>query len=339
MSQAASQTENNTPLNEARLNANIELLRQFKAGNLEGLKSYTGFGGLRTALKQEAIQTNLADFLKMDELERLNKSTSTGYYTPDILIDFVYALLKKLGFKQGKILEPACGHGAFFERMPEDLRQNSDITGVELEPLSANIAQALYPDIKILNQGFQHFHESEFDLIIGNPPYATFSVYDKQHKDLTGLLIHHYFIAKSIRLLKNGGLLAMVVPSYVLDKKHGHSRKQTSELAELVAAYRLPNDLFDDAKVTVDVVIFQRKDSPNTDWVNSVLHTLDDGTQDSISQYFADHPENIAGELGTYEAYSNYYERQRRGMRCTASQEQLKARLPEFLQAAKPLDL
>ena len=101
---------------------------------------------------------------------------------------------------------PACGSGAFFERMPKDMREHSQITGIEIEPVSHRLAQKLYPDIRMIHQGFQWFQEQDFDLVIGNPPYASFSVFDQSHLDLCEAMIHHYFVAKSVRLLKPGGL-------------------------------------------------------------------------------------------------------------------------------------
>jgi type I restriction-modification system DNA methylase subunit len=250
---------------DPRTQNNIDILRQFKNGDLSTISHYSGFGGLRKTLAQEETQKKLAEFLSPREIEGLVKSTSTGYFTPPFLIDFIYQLVQKLGFKHGKILEPACGHGAFFERMPKAMRDKSTITGVELEKMSAAIAKALYPDIEIIHKGFHHFHEGEFDLIIGNPPYASFTVFDQEHADLSDEMIHHYFVAKSVRLLKEGGLLAMVVPCYILDNPKRHLRHQIAEIADLVAAYRMPCDLFTDAKVTVDVVIFQRTANPKKD--------------------------------------------------------------------------
>lgn len=323
--------------NEERVKRNIEVLRQFKEGNLTSLKQYSGFGGLRKAFKDEAIVNSLSTFLSADEIDRLKKSTSTGYFTPKLIVDFIYALIQKLGFTHGKFLEPACGAGAFFEHMPKSMRKNSQITGIELEPLSASIAKALYPDIEILNKGFQHFHDNEFELIIGNPPYASFTVFDKEHPDLCDEMIHHYFVAKSVRLLKENGLLAMVVPCYILDNPKRHLRKQISEVAELVAAYRLPENLFDDAKVTVDVVIFQRKSNPDTAWSKTHLTNLSDKKTACLSDYFAKHSKHILGELSTYEAYSFFEDRPRKGLKCVANIEAVQTRLPQLVDELQPL--
>lgn len=323
--------------NEERAKRNIEVLRQFKEGNLTSLKQYSGFGGLRRAFKDETIVNNLSTFLSPDEIDRLKKSTSTGYFTPPLIINFIYAIIQKLGFTYGKILEPACGAGAFFECMPKAMRKNSQITGIELEPLSASIAKALYPDIKIVNKGFQHFHDNEFDLIIGNPPYASFTVFDKEHADLCDEMIHHYFVAKSVRLLKENGLLAMVVPCYILDNPKRHLRKQIAEMAELITAYRLPENLFDDAKVTVDVVIFQRTHTPQKDWIDSQEVAFADGNQLYMTNYFIDNPNYVIGKLGTYEAYSFFEDKPRQGLKCTASLEEVKKRTSELIQTLRPL--
>jgi len=323
--------------NEERAKRNIEVLRQFKDGNLTSIKQYSGFGGLRRAFKDEAIVNYLSTFLSPDEIDTLKKSTSTGYFTPKLIIDFMYDLIQKLGFTHGKILEPACGAGAFFEHMPKFMRKNSQIIAIELEPLSASIAKALYPDIKILNKGFQHFHDNEFDLVIGNPPYASFTVFDKEHPDLCDEMIHHYFVAKSVRLLKENGLLAMVVPCYILDNPKRHLRKQISEVAELVAAYRLPENLFDDAKTTVDIVIFQRKPNPSTEWSNTSLTNLPNKKTSYLSNYFIKHPKHILGELSTYEAYSYFEDRPRRGLCCKGSIEMVQQELLQLLNALQPI--
>jgi len=261
------------------------------------------------------------------------KSTRTGYFTPPLLIDFIYALVQKLGFSYGKILEPACGHGAFLARMPQAMRAHSSVTGIELEKLSAMMAKALYPDMQIRCQGFHRFQESDFDLIIGNPPYAPFSVFDEHHSDLSDAMIHHYFVAKSVRLLKEGGLLAMVVPCYVLDNPTRHLRHKMAEVAELVAAYRMPCDLFADAKVTVDVVIFRRTAHPANDWTESIFINLADQARVSMTRYFVDHPEHVIGTLSSYQMPSLFEEGSYTSLKCVGSIAAVEQRLPELINA------
>jgi len=327
----------NTDFNKERVKRNIEALRQFKEGHLTSIKQYTGFGGLRKAFKEESIQNELSHFLSLDEIDRLKKCASTGYFTPNILIDFIYQAVQKLGFKHGKILEPACGAGAFFEHMPKSMRKKSQITGIELESLSANIAKALYPDIKRFNKKIQHFHENDFDLIIGNPPYASFKVFDQEHTDLCDEMIHHYFVAKSVRLLKENGLLAMVIPCYILDNPKRHLRQQIAEVADLVTAYRFPDCLFDDARITVDIVFFQRTANPNKDWSDTTLVTMSSENKFYMSNYFVEHPEHILGVLGTYEAYSYFEHCLRQGLCCQGSMSKIQQLLPQLLDVVQPI--
>ncbi len=325
--------------NVQRVNTNLDVLHQFKQGHTEALKRYTGFGGLRGAFKDETVQARLATCLSADDIERLRKSASTSYFTPAILVDFVYAIIQKLGVSHGQILEPACGHGAFFERMPTAMCEQSQVTGIEFDPLSAAMAKALYPDITIINQGFQSFHEDGFDLIIGNPPYASFSVFDRQHPDLSHEMIHHYFVAKSVRLLKEGGLLAMVVPCYVLDNPKRHLRKQIAEVADLVAAYRFPDSLFDDARITVDVVVFQRKANPHTQWQSSKQVKFANKQRVYLADYFIQHPEHVLGELDSYEVYSQFESRPRIGLKCVGTLAEVQTRLPQLVSELHPVFL
>lgn len=239
---------------------NIEILAEIAKGDYSHAKSYSGFGGLYKELQNEEVQKELAKVLSVEEWESLRKSVSTAYYTPELIIRYCWQIVEQLGFTGGDILEPTCGVGSFFEYMPESIRKNSNITGIELEKVSAHIASALYNDIEIINDGYQN-HKAEYDLIIGNPPYATFNVNDRYFNDLNELKIHHAFLARSIRLLRDKGLCVMVVPCYCLDSSSSHARDIIANEAELVCSYRLPDSLFSDAKVTVDIIVFRRKQS------------------------------------------------------------------------------
>ncbi|WP_203250254.1 N-6 DNA methylase, partial [Cysteiniphilum marinum] len=178
---------------------NIEILAQIAKGDYSNAKNYSGYGGLYKELQKQDVQKALAEILSVEEWESLRKSASTAYYTPEPIIRYCWQIVEQLGFTSGDILEPSCGVGSFFDYMPEAIRENSNITGIELEKVSAHIASALYDDIEIINDGYQN-HKAEYDLIIGNPPYATFSVNDRHFNDLSELKIHHAFLARSMRL-------------------------------------------------------------------------------------------------------------------------------------------
>ncbi len=150
----------------------------------------------------------------------LRQSCKSAYYTPKEIINFMYRYLVEVcNFKGGEILEPACGHGAFFEYIPDNIRSTSNITGIEMDILTSKLVATAYQDVNILNQKLQDvdFTDKKYDLIIGNPPYSSEVITDILMPDISGFTVHHYFIAKCIRLLKDHGLLAFVMPSFFMD--------------------------------------------------------------------------------------------------------------------------
>ena len=315
---------------------NIEILAEIAKGDYSNAKSYSGFGGLYKELQKEETQKALAEILSVEEWESLRKSASTAYYTPEPIIRYCWQIVEQLGFTSGDILEPTCGVGSFFEYMPESIRKSSNITGIELEKVSAHIASALYDDIDIINDSYQS-HKAEYDLIIGNPPYATFGVNDRHFSDLNELKIHHAFLARSMRLLRDNGLCVMVVPCYCLDSSTNHARDIIGKEAELVCSYRLPDSLFSDAKVTVDIVVFQKKAKPNNQHLGLTQIELSCGYKDVISDYYIEHQDHILGELEKYEMYLNKEKRTRQGLKVVGSIEEVEKRLPELIAKLEPV--
>ena len=259
-------------LNTQRYHQNLAILSSFKnkGADPELLKQYTGWGGLRKAVYTPEVYKELKKSLTPQEITSLKQTLSSAYYTPVELVKFIYGLLEVRGFTGGDILEPAIGHGVFMEHMPPSIRQNSRITAVEIDAVSSQIVQKLYPDVTLYTQGFETWHtEQRFDAIIGNPPYGSQMLFDEQHSDLKVFCIHHFFVAKCMRLLKPDGILAMVLPSYFMDNVKDHTRHIIDrEGGSLITAYRLPEDLFQDAKVTIDLV-FLKKGKTDHKWLRT----------------------------------------------------------------------
>jgi SAM-dependent methyltransferase len=320
-----------------RFDANMQVLRNVLAGNFDNASNFTGMGGLRTCLQVPEVRQELLSLTGQDGLAKLIDSTTSGYFTPPEVIRYVYSILDQLGFKGGRILEPSCGTGSFLSHMPEAVRANSHITGIELEPVSAKIAQHIHSDVEIINSGFEHYQVQGFDAVIGNPPYGSQLVYDAQHIDLKGQSIHHYFVAKAVRLLNDGGLLAMVVPSYLLDNLKNHARHYIAECAELLCAYRLPDSLFDNAKVTVDLIVLQRKANPDKSWVEALPIQLDNGKRFYLSGYFVKHPDHIIGTLDSYSTWMVKENRERTGLKCTGTMQEIDSKLPELIKQLPPV--
>jgi type I restriction-modification system DNA methylase subunit len=323
-------------INLSREWRNIEILAEVVKGDYSNAKDYTAFGGLYNQLQDTEVQKALSELLSVDEWESLRKSTSTTYYTPKKVIEYCWQIVEQLGFKSGDILEPCCGTGAFFESMPENIRKNSTITGIELEKVSAHIASALYDDIEVINGGYQN-HKGEYDLIITNPPYATFTVKDRYYAELNDLKIHHAFLARSIKILRDGGLCVMVVPCYCLDSATNHARDIIAKDAQLICSYRLPDSLFSDAKVTTDIVVFQKKEKPNNQHLGLTQIELNCGYKDVISDYYIENENHILGELQKYEIWLPKEKRHRRGLKVTATIDEVNKRLPDLVAELEPV--
>lgn len=289
-----------------RYEQNLNILSQLKNGNIEKglLKKYSGWGGLRKAIYQPEIYQRLKKILSEDEILSLKNTISSAYYTPKEIVTFMYDFLDTLGFSGGRILEPAVGHGVFLEHMPEAIRKASRIDCVEIDKVTSEICKILYPDIRLYTRSFENFNPSpRYDLVIGNPPYGAQTIFDAKHSDLNDHRIHHYFVAKSMRLLNEGGILAMVLPQYFLDNESKHVRNIIeAEGGELIAAFRLPDDLFSDAKVTVDIVFLRKgkteKKSNVLSWTKTQKIFISGYSKPlALNEYFHQHKHHIMGNL------------------------------------------
>lgn len=279
----------------------------------ELLNQYSGFGGLREAIFTPSIYRELKRYLNDDEINSIKKTLKSAYFTPPLLVKFMWGVLTRLGFNGGDILEPAIGIGAFLDNIPQKIKQVSNVDAVEIDQVTCNILVRKYSTINLTCSGFENinFGSKKYDLIISNPPYGRNSVNDIFNPDLTHLMIHHWFVAKSTRMLKDKGVIAMVLPSFFLDNVQDHARNFIHDAGVgLISAYRLPDDLFANAKVTVDIVFLQ-KGKTNVKWLNTKKITIGKDTK-SLNKYFLDNPENIMGELEIVPMYD------RTGITCKA---------------------
>jgi hypothetical protein len=215
------------PYNVQRVQQNLMALAELntKTPTPEVLKQYTGWGGLRHAIFTPEVYRSLKKNLSDEAIASIKKTISNAYYTPQTLIQFIYDALALLKRPFSTILEPSAGHGLFFELMPDALKAERNLFAVEMDEVSCRLLRALYPDVTLYQGGFEVYQPTmNFNLIIGNPPYGREILIDQQHADLSSLRIHHYFVAKCMRLLAPGGILAMVLPRYFLDNRRDHAR-------------------------------------------------------------------------------------------------------------------
>ena len=268
------------------------------------LSKYVGWGGIPEAFDTNAgtwqtEYTMLKSVLSPDEYEAARASTLSAFYTPPAVVNGIYKALEQMGFREGNILEPSCGIGNFIGLLPEEMKE-SKIYGVEIDPISAGIAQQLYQKTSIAAQPFEEasLPDSFFDCVIGNVPFGDFKVADKRY-DKYNFLIHDYFFAKSLDKLRPGGIMALVTSKGTMDKENSSVRKYIAQRADLIGAIRLPNNTFKGnagTEVVSDILILQKRDriiDIEPEWVQ--LDTTEDGIK--MNRYFVQHPEMVLGEM------------------------------------------
>ena len=272
----------------------------------EILSQYVGWGGIPEAFDEnnsswanEFIELYTA--LSPDEYESARASTLTAFYTPPVVISAIYKAMEQMGFKEGNILEPSCGIGNFIGMLPQSM-QDSKIYGVEIDKISAGIAQQLYQKTSIAAQPFEEANipDSFFDAVIGNVPFGDIRVNDRRYNK-HNFLIHDYFFAKCLDKLRPGGVMALITSKGTMDKENPAVRKYIAQRADLLGAIRLPNDTFKGnagTEVVSDILILQKRDrliDIEPEWVH--LNTDENGVK--MNAYFVDHPEMVLGEWKT----------------------------------------
>ena len=272
----------------------------------EILSRYVGWGGIPQAFEENNSSwaneyLELKNTLSPEEYSAARASTLNAFYTSPTVIRSMYEALENMGLKQGNILEPSCGVGNFMGLIPESMGK-ANMYGVELDPVSGRIAKQLYQKNKIAVQGFEEtsYPDSFFDCVIGNVPFGAYQVSDRRY-DRHHFMIHDYFIAKSLDLVRPGGVVAVVTSSGTMDKQNPAVRQYIANRAELLGAIRLPNNAFQrnaNTNVVSDILFFQKRDRASIEkpeWLN--LKETPEGY--SFNAYFAEHPEMVLGDFTT----------------------------------------
>ena len=320
---------------KARFRRNVEAIRVLKECEFDNrfatpeeqqlLAQYVGWGGIPEAFDENNTAwsdefTELYGLLSPEEYQSARESTLTAFYTPPVVISAIYKAMEQMGFKEGNILEPSCGIGNFIGMLPQSM-ENSRVYGVEIDKISAGIAQQLYQRSSIAGQPFEEANipDSFFDAVVGNVPFGDFSVADKRY-DKNHFLIHDYFFAKSLDKLRPGGVMALVTSKGTMDKENPAVRKYIAQRAELLGAIRLPNNTFKGnagTEVVSDILILQKRDriiDIEPDWVHlntdvipplGEMSSPDDkrgaapakGNGIRMNSYFVEHPDMVLGDM------------------------------------------
>ena len=249
------------------------------------------------------LRNRLEQLLSPEQWSAARRTTLNAHYTQPGVIGPVWHFVRTLGFDGGRVLEPGCGSGHFIGFAPTDI--DIDWTGVELDPITARIAQLLYPQVDIRTEGFEQtaLADGSVDLVIGNVPFGKIALHDPRH-NRAGHSIHNHFIIKSLHLCRPGALVAVVTSRYTLDSRNGRARSTVGELGDFVTAIRLPSSThraMAGTDAVTDLVVFQRRtpgSAPNHagDWQTTTDIDTADGSV-RINTWFADHPDLMLGEV------------------------------------------
>uniref|UniRef100_UPI003899C835 helicase-related protein n=1 Tax=Pigmentiphaga litoralis TaxID=516702 RepID=UPI003899C835 len=238
----------------------------------------------------------------LDEREYLaaKRTTINAHYTDAAYAKAVWGTLARLGFTEGEVLEPGSGAGTFIGLAPEGAR----MTGVELDPVTAGIAQYLYPHAEVRNESFAdtRYRAGHFDAVVGNVPFADLVLHDPRH-NTGGHSMHNHFIIKSLALTRPGGMVAVLTSSFTLDAGNPAARREMNTMADLIGAVRLPTGAHRRAAGTealTDLLVFRRRE-PGQEPASTLWETVHakriDGQTTRVNAYFDEHPEHLLGDL------------------------------------------
>lgn len=307
---------------------NIEAIRLLNKLESEGrratrseqkvLAKYVGWGGIKAVFPREdgsiakgweAAAAEIRDLLTEEEYKSAARSTQNAHYTSAEIVNAMWRGVLRLGFAGGRVLEPSVGTGNFLGLMPGGFRAIAQITGVELDRITGGITKHLYPNSNIQAPvAFQDFAmpDDYFDLAIGNPPFGSERVYDRERRHLK-FSIHNFFFAKSLDAVRPGGVLAMVVSNFLMDAGSTRARQYLADRADLLGAIRLPNDAFAKnagTEVTTDIIFLRKRkegEAPSGEaWLNTVTFRDEEGREVPLNEYFERHPEQMLGKFGGY---------------------------------------
>ena len=286
-----------------------------KPKDLKALSEFSGWGGLTMQLKKMRNSSDdwLQEHFSDEEITKMINSTDTAYFTPPSVVEFMWKSVEKMGLqKNARILEPSMGIGNFIMQLPNAYKDSAHITGIELDKITGEMAQILYGadgKTNIRVQGYENNRSADnsFDLVIGNVPFSStrFKTGEKRF-DVYKPLLHDFFFLKAVKQTRPGGVIAFITTSGTMDKVDSRVRKAIASEADLIEAYRLPNNTFAGTNVVADVLFLQKRHNSRTDvsdveWTKSVRNTEHETTYAQniyTNQYFLNHPDHVLGTLG-----------------------------------------
>lgn len=324
----------------------IRIALEWKEDNIlssdqtDALKKYAGFGGIKAVLypnttkedwiKENATENDLKLFEDIRELysilqqhfnekeykqviDSVKNSVLTAFYTPTVVPQTLFNILKDKGLHPESIYEPSAGAGVFVTEGANAFHHLKNITAVEKDILSGRVLTALSSSIpvpvSVQIKGFENTSNDEsnkFDLIVSNIPFGNFRVYDKAFNEpaLTGK-IHNYFFAKGLEKIKEGGILAYITTDAFLNTSSNQvAREYLFNNADFISLAVMPDNLMKDTGNTEapsHLLIVQKNSNKNvlSDEEQLLINTIEQENEFgkySINQYINEHPDIITGD-------------------------------------------
>lgn len=290
------------------------------------LRQFSGWGGLGAAFsdggydwKQRERNKKIRELLGEEAYEQAVMSANSAYYTPAYVVDTLWDIAGKLGFKGGNILEGSAGIGNILGQMPTDMSERSDIHAIEIDGTSGGILSLLYPDAKVDIQGFEQTRipNGSVDLAITNVPFVTgLRVNDTTgDSDLSKKFhnIHDFCIAKNVRKLREGGLGIFISSNGTLDSSKALRDWVVNEGgSDFIGAFRMNNKTFGGTTVTSDIIVIRKRvNGQKSAQAIDVSNISGERTADyeepgarkakqlsmDYNKYFIEHPDHMAGEM------------------------------------------
>ena len=262
----------------------------------EAISRYCGFGGLKcvlnpvenravwpkndlplydlTAELHRVIRENAEDETDYKRyVASMKQSVLTAFYTPKEIPEAIWSVFGEMNLRPQKVLEPSAGMGVFIDTM-RTVNPDAEVTAFEKDKLTGMLLTTLHKDdgTKVWTAGFEMIDKEQlgtYDLAISNIPFGDTKVYDPFYSDSKSLFnrvisksIHGYFMQKGLDAVRDGGMVAFITTRNYLDREQNSIRiNHLLQQADLVTAFRLPDNLFKDSANTEagsDLIIIQK---------------------------------------------------------------------------------
>jgi N12 class adenine-specific DNA methylase len=333
---------------QQKLKDNIEAIRialnwseenKLSFDQLSALKKYSGFGGLKAILFQKAskeewkrqnaskedlklypqiielhelLQQKLAEKEYKDAIDSIRNSILTAFYTPEIIPQTLFSVLKEKGIEPTAMYEPSSGAGVFVTEAVAAFPSLQKVNAIEKDFLTGKVLTTLSSSLSIPAsvqiKGFEVTPASEngkYDLIVSNIPFGNFKVYDEsiQEKNLTDK-IHNYFFAKGLDKLKDGGVMAYITTDAFLNSPSNQiGREYLFTRSDFISLNVMPDNLMKDTGNTEapsHLLIVQKNQTKQvlSEEEKQLLTTVEQENEFgsySLNHYIVLHPELILG--------------------------------------------